>query len=719
MGRVFGLLPLLKTLIVAGLIGPAAGLALSAWLSYHDTFGWAERALVREVGLMTEHALRVFDSYRVVAARAADLLHDQGFPQVRDERTVHEAFQRFVAGLPQMYSIWAFDAAGRLVATSAVYPVPRQTDFSDRDYFMALRDQPLDLFVSEIGLGRVDGALFFSIALPIRGDDGRFAGAIAVSGYPSYFTDVFARMLERPDETAAALLREDGAFLARFPAAYAAPLPPFPHLSAESGLMRAIRHAPEGGTYIHATREDGERRLFAYRRLEGLPVYVVTARSMAGIVADWRAEMVPYVPLTVAAMALLSGLAWVALHRARREQQALDRLRREALQRAAAERALGRAQRLEAMGQLTGGVAHDFNNLLQVIASSMVLLRRPLAEDMRHKVLASVDQAVESGRALIGQLMAFARRQPVAPTVVRLNIALERLRDLLRHSLGRSVRLVVELPDTVAPVRVDQGALELALLNLAVNARDAMNGAGTVTIRVAEEDRTDADADGPAGAFVALSVRDTGCGIPPDLLDKVLEPFFTTKGSGRGTGLGLSQVYGFVTQAGGFVSIVSALGNGTTITLHLPRLADHGAAGQLPPPAAAVPTAGDGPPLRVLVVEDDPDIRETTCDTFRHFGHSVRAAPGAREALELLQDHPEDEPDVVFSDIMMAGAMNGLDLARQVREVRPGLPVILATGYSTSAELAEAEGFPVLRKPYEVEDAIAVARRLIAGAAEE
>ncbi|WP_334161975.1 PAS domain S-box protein [Phenylobacterium sp.] len=354
---------------------------------------------------------------------------------------------------------------------------------------------------------------------------------------------------------------------------------------------------------------------------------------------------------------------------------------------------LGQAQKMEAMGQLTGGVAHDFNNLLMVVGGQAQLLRKRVADDTRAlRALDAIDMAAKRGQDLTRHLLTFARRQRLQPVPISLHERSADLRELLGTSLGSTISLNLTLPKDLWAVEVDPGELELALLNLAVNARDAMPSGGSLSIVGRNRTLTGGEVDTDVqGEFVALSIRDTGVGIPPDILARVFEPFFTTKEVNKGTGLGLSQVYGFVQQSGGRVTVDSRLGEGTTITLYLPRT-------ELQPTAdlsAPAPAAPEG--VNILVVEDNPEVAEVVAGLLEQLGNRTHVVNSADAALKALANG--DEPDLVFSDIVMAGEMDGLALARRLRAERPDLPILLATGYSQAAE-AMGDEFPILTKPY-------------------
>src|SRR5690242_10696450 len=351
---------------------------------------------------------------------------------------------------------------------------------------------------------------------------------------------------------------------------------------------------------------------------------------------------------------------------------------------------LAESQKLDALGQLTGGVAHDFNNLLMIISGSVHTLKRSAGNDPKtQRAIAAIENATRRGAALTGQLLTFARRQSVNPEPISLVERIEAIRQVLDTGVGSAVQLAFDLSPDTWPVMVDIAEFETALVNLVINARDAISAGGTITIFV--HNQTTLEGMNP-GDFVAVSVADTGQGIAPDVLGKIFDPFFTTKPVGKGTGLGLSQVHGFAHQAGGTVSVQSELGKGTRVTILLPRQHADETAGK----ADAVEFGGGSG--TVLLVEDNPDVASVSRNLLEQLGYQVRRVADAEAALREIQIQ---EIDLVFSDIVMPGKLDGLGLARHLREIRPDLPVLLATGYSDAA--ADVRGdFPILRKPYEI-----------------
>ncbi len=367
-----------------------------------------------------------------------------------------------------------------------------------------------------------------------------------------------------------------------------------------------------------------------------------------------------------------------------------------------AEEALRQSQKLEAIGQLTGGVAHDFNNLLTIIRSSVEFLRRPdLAEERKRRYLDAVSDTVDRAAKLTGQLLAFARRQALKPQVFDIGQRLRSIADMIDSVTGARIHVETDLPDSACFVRADESQFETALINMAVNARDAMDGEGSLTLRL-ESGRPMPPIRGHAGAagpFVAVVVIDTGAGIPAPDLGRIFEPFFTTKEIGKGTGLGLSQVIGFAKQSGGDIDVASEPGQGTRFTLYLPQVDA--------PTKAADPNRDDrreAEPQRslcILVVEDNLGVGRFCTQILEDLGHAPIWAKSAEEALTELEQTPS-RFDAVFSDVVMPG-MGGVALARHLQRSRPELPVVLTSGYSHVLATDDAHGFALVRKPYSAE----------------
>ena len=366
---------------------------------------------------------------------------------------------------------------------------------------------------------------------------------------------------------------------------------------------------------------------------------------------------------------------------------------------AEAERQVRQAQKIDAIGQLTGGVAHDFNNLLMVITGGLSLLERVSEPERRKRVIAQMRQAADRGASLSRQLLAFSRRQPLKAEAVDLPRQISGMRELLDRTLRGDVQVKTDFQDDLWPIHVDPAELELVILNLCVNARDAMPNGGVITIVARNVPR--GDASQLARDSVRIDVRDTGTGMPPEVLSRIFEPFFTTKEIGKGSGLGLPQVYGFVQQSGGAIDSHSVVGRGTVITMMLPRSST--APPPLPEPLADLDTTARSRVLKgsILLVEDDDEVAVLVTEMFRELGYRVVRVASAQAALGALAD--DVNVNLIFSDVMMPGQMNGIDLAKEVKRRRPDLPILLTTGYAgTTLEAAESECIRVLAKPYDV-----------------
>jgi PAS domain S-box-containing protein len=359
---------------------------------------------------------------------------------------------------------------------------------------------------------------------------------------------------------------------------------------------------------------------------------------------------------------------------------------------------LAMSQKMEAMGKLTGGIAHDFNNLLMIIGGSAQIFAR-LLDPKLARAIEAIQTAAKRGESLTRQLLTFSRHQHVNPTVVDLNASIKNMRTMIESSLRGNIVYNENTGDGVDLIKVDLAELELAIVNIAVNARDAMPNGGTFTLSVKDVTMDQEVGDQRLeGAFFAMAFSDTGTGIPPNLVSKMFDPFFTTKEVGKGTGLGLSQVYGFAHQAGGTVTADSKVGQGTTITVYLPSCADEQITGV--EASAAKPTTQHSQRQTVLVVDDSADVAEVTSSLFEHLGYDTIYGESAEAALKLLD--AGTKIDLVFSDIVMPGTIDGVGLAREIRSRWPNLPVVLTTGYSAAAEAAPSN-LRILRKPFDIE----------------
>jgi PAS domain S-box-containing protein len=378
---------------------------------------------------------------------------------------------------------------------------------------------------------------------------------------------------------------------------------------------------------------------------------------------------------------------------------------------------LRQAQKMEAVGQLTGGIAHDFNNLLMIVGGSLDMLGRRIADDEKvSRLLDAARQAVGRGAKLNQQLLAFSRRQDLRMEVVQVNDLISTFEHLLDRAVGETVKVEFMRAPELWECRTDPHQLETAILNLVINARDAMPDGGGLVIRTSNREADEAltaQWEASAGDYVVVSVEDTGTGMSPEVLNHIFEPFFTTKDVGKGTGLGLSQVYGFAKQSGGFVAVSSTPGQGTLIEVFLKRSLEARPASRHISAVSA--ESGSGV---VLVVEDDDAVRATTSGMLEDLGYHVVSAETGNAALKIVQNN--DALDLVFSDVVMPDGMNGVELARRIGSLRPELPVLLTSGYTAQRAIPEASagGLALLKKPFTQADLSIAIRNIIAASSE-
>ena len=451
-------------------------------------------------------------------------------------------------------------------------------------------------------------------------------------------------------------------------------------------------------------------------RLVALVVFGVVCLGLAALMEfAWRAEFAARAGRD-ALQTLNAELERRVAERTRELETANRLLRDEAEARERAEAQMRQAQKMEAIGQLTGGIAHDFNNMLAIVVGSLDLARRRL-ERGDAEITPLVDNAMDGARRgaeLTQRLLAFSRLQPLAPAVSDLNLLVRGISELLRRTLGEAVALECVLAGGLWRAKIDRPQLESAILNLAVNARDAMPEGGRLTVETQNAHLDDAYAaahpEVTAGQYVMVAVSDTGEGMAGEVAAKAFDPFFTTKAPGRGTGLGLSQVYGFVKQSGGHVKIYSEPGQGTTVRIYLPR-AQGEVAEALPPAAAAVPRAKAGE--SILVVEDEAGVRLAAVGALREFGYEVHHAGAGEAALALLNRRPG--LTLLFTDVVMPG-MTGRVLADRARAIQPGLRVLYTTGYTANAIVHNGvvdAGVRLLAKPYALDELARKVRQAI------
>jgi len=563
----------LRGLLAASLAVPLLLLAIAAWQNFRLVQSQAEERVMIEAGELHEHALDALKTYAIVLAWIDARTRGLDWEQIEHDEELHR-FLSDLDTLPQIDEVWMADAAGRPLVSGRSSPIP-PIDVSDRDCFAAEQEQDVGIFVGREQTGALTHAPEFDMCERRSTADKVFDGIIVVSARPAYFSE-FYRTVSEDKRFASSLVRSDGSLLVRYPS-----LPALSVLARGSPFMQAIASNPDRGLFWGRGDTDGIERFYGYQRVEGYPLYVAYGIPRNDVLASWLANLVNYSLFAVPASLALFGMTLLAVRQIQRHTIAswrwrttARRLRREMNRRTLAEAELRQAQKMEALGQLTGGVAHDFNNLLTVLQGSLEMLSGRQQSDQLQARVDTALRTVERGERLTGQLLAFARRQPLTKATIDLNAELRRMAELLARTVGRGVAIQADLVPDLWPVEADATQLELAVINLAINARDAMPGGGELRIRTfnsAAQPRGAPEQTANSGDFVGLEISDTGTGMPPEVAARAFEPFFTTKEAGKGTGLGLSMVYGFARQSGGSASIRSDVGRGTAVTLLLPR----------------------------------------------------------------------------------------------------------------------------------------------------
>ena len=697
---------LTNPLRVACVVFPAVLFLGLAWVDYREELARTRNDVATATNALAEHARTVVEAVQLVLASVLDHVDNQDWATLAGSPDTHEFLDRVRRELPQVEAVFLTDPTGTIAASSRAYPMPRY-DVHNAEYFAAVKAQNSDAVVISAPFpGTISGTTGFMISRR-RVQDGKFDGVVGVTVSRQYFENIYREVLDVPGASAAQLVRTDGAILAQFP-------DPTGHLAAlpaSDALMMAARSGNTSGLLSTRSPSDGSVQIAAFRRLDNLPLLVNYAIDRSVFLQTWAVHVAVIGVCTLLLSVLLLATERLVRRNTAIEHDALRRLVEETERRRQAEAIAQQSQKMEALGRLTGGVAHDFNNLLAVILASLELVLRRESNPRSVRLLQAATKAAERGAKLTAQMLAFSRKQEVAVQPVDVNAVINGMDDLLCRTLGPPIRLHYELADDLWPALADLVQLELALLNLAVNARDAMPDGGDITFRTTPVAVEDADGHVPElkpGDYVCIEVVDTGVGMTEEVRARAHEPFFTTKDVGDGTGLGLSMVAGFATELGGALAFRSAPGIGTTVSLFL-RKSDNAPDAETPMPETAASSTRAG---RVLLVDDDASVRVSVRAMLEELGHQVVEAAGGNDALELLAR--DQRFDVLIFDFAMP-SMNGIQLAAEVTKLWPSAPILFVTGYVENAALRpwSALGYRTVQKPFTTHDlAVAVERAI-------
>jgi signal transduction histidine kinase len=695
-------------LLVLSVLAPAVLFGFAAWRDRSQLLADAESRVSKAAEILDEHATAVFETQSMVIARVGDRISGMGWDEIGGSRDLHDFLVDLQRDLPQIESVFLTDPKGFIAASSRAFPM-QNFDVRDREYFIGSLAGHRGILVSAPFRGQMNGTWAFAISQARFNPEGAFDGVIAVTVSPDYFEGIFAKLAVDERASSISLVRSDGVLLVRYPSVARMP----PQVGADNPLMNAVATGRRDGVYVGTSSVDGITRLSAYRTLANLPVIALFGLDRSAILHPWYMALLQYGGLAAAMMTGLVGATLLVIRRTRAEEIAVACLREEMVNRERIEDQLRQAQKIEAVGQFTSGVAHDFNNLLSGVIGNLELLQGTASDDRQRRLLASAMRSAERGAKLTQQLLAFSRKQHLDRQAVDLGIVLERVRDMLANMTAGMIRIATSAARDLWPALTDPNQLELAILNLAINARDAMPGGGVLSIAATNcpagtpgmpSDLTPSD-------YVMIAVADTGAGMSDDVKARAFEPFFTTKDVGKGSGLGLSQVHGFARQSNGTVQIDSVPGAGTTVRIYLPRAigitsaagAEHGAT-----------IAGGSVGAHILLVDDNDDVREVTAASLRALGHSVVEAGSGAAALARIDDG--EDCDLLIADYAMP-AMNGRALIEEAWRRRPGLPAFLITGYSDGVGLGEfARAVTTLKKPFKLRDLDEAVRQATASA---
>ncbi|HYG88035.1 MAG TPA: ATP-binding protein [Azospirillum sp.] len=686
----------LQALFGLSVILPVSLFAWTAWSSRVQELRDAERTAVRTVSALHEHIVKVLDTHEVVLAEINRRIEGRSWDDIENDTRLREDLARIEANIGQIQAISLIDGEGRPRVTTLPSRLPGLT-VADRDYFTAQRERDAGTYISAPFTGRATQQRSVGVSRRRTAPDGRFDGIVLLSVPVSYIT-AFWEQFAPTIAHVIPLVRADGQVIARHPASNT------PEKLKTDGpfLSRALKEPK--GVYTAVSQVDGIERLNAYSRVKDYPLFISFSIEARAVLERWYRSVALYGVYTLLAVVAFVGMTVMAIRQYRAQEEAAwrwqeqaDRLAAEIAARETVEASLHQSQKMEVVGQITGGLAHDFNNLLQAMTSGLYVLSTKVPEDARPIADATM-QAVERGSKLVRQLMAFSRRQQLEPQPVDVRDLVAGMGDLLQKAVGDGVRIEVEIERGVDPIMVDPTQTELAVLNLAINARDAMDGKGRITI-AARNVTVLRGEDGKlqSGDYVVLAVSDTGCGMTPEIIEHAFDPFFTTKELGKGTGLGLSMVHGFANQSGGGAEIDSKPGEGTTISLYLPKAEAQPRRGR-PPCAAAAPGGGG----TILLVEDEALARMGIAMALRELGYEVVEARSGEDAMEALDTMAS--LDLLITDYAMPG-MTGLELTATIRHSHPDLKAILITGNAAfSFDEATSGVSAIVRKPFRVED---------------
>ncbi|HEY5225387.1 MAG TPA: response regulator [Methylovirgula sp.] len=662
---------LLRTAMVASIVLPLAVFCWGAWVTYQSAFAHADEELRARLDVLAEQANTIFESVALTFTSVDTLVDAMPDDQIKaSEQRLHDKLHELEQATIAVKAIRIIDKNGHPLVSSQALPAPADQNHSDLDYFKAQANKDAGTFIGSVLRQKFSEGPYFGVSRRRPLQDGQFSGVIVVSVLPDVFTNFYSH-LANDNGGNYVLLNAEGNILGRYPR--------LPDKASQvlpgGGFREILAEHPEGGIITSRQTVDGIDRRVGVRKLAVPGLYASDGIELRTIYTDWLRAMSVHLIFGVPATILMFTLVLLTL---RRTQDFYA----EAERRELAEQALRQAQKMEAVGQLTGGVAHDFNNLLTIIIGNLGIAKRGVVESRAERALNNALAGAERAAQLTQRLLAFSRRQPLNPRAVDVNKLIVGMADLLVRTLGEQFELETISGAGLWTVEVDVAEMESTLLNLAINARDASPNGGKLTIESSnaylDDEYCRQHAGLASGQYAVIAVTDNGVGMSAETIEKAFDPFFTTKETGKGTGLGLSQVYGFIKQSGGHVKIYSEVGQGSTVKLYLPRYDGQHAA----VPEEIVEGGERGRGETILIVEDDDGVRQYAAEILRDLNYQVLEARDSITALKLLD--ADKNFDLLLTDVVLPGK-NGRELATEIERRRPGIKIIFMTGYSRNA----------------------------------
>jgi signal transduction histidine kinase len=680
--------------LAASIVVPLGLGALYTYYTYQRAVSEESATLNRLAWVAEGKLTNLLDVNRELISRVEDVVGSADEAQVlRDQPTLHRVLQGLVASHPQVEALSIFDSDGHLLVTSRFFPTP-DVSIRDRADFQASRSTLSRFYVAMPERGRVNGTDIVNTLTARTDARGRFMGAIVVALKREYLMQFYQRLVAENPALTVGLYRDDGGILVRLPPPTLANAP-----SRHPLLARVFAQNADHGVMNIQSPLDGKQKLLAYRRAGQYPVYVSAGLAVSDLVGSWLREDMALTIVALIPCAFLWAMIVFSFRRLAAEEASWLNWRRELSRRRSAETAARKLQRMGALGNLVASVAHDFNNLLMVVTANMEIARRKHYNGVKHEIDA-VERASVSARALARRLMSVARRQPLQLQTIHPNRWLADIKPLVRSAVSSKVTFELDVAASLWTVKVDPAELTSAIINIAVNAKDAMPQGGTFVVRSRNVSFAHEQFGLPSGDYVEFSCRDSGTGMTPDVERQVFEPLFTTKQAGAGTGLGLAQVAAMAEQAGGKARVETALGKGTTIFYYLPRWT--GELSEEPQSRSAPIVDTTRARSTVLLVEDNEEVAAGLLAVLDVLGWNARHEPSGDAALKVLEDGYAF--DLVLSDIQMPGTCDGIGLVEWIKQQRPTQAVTLMTGYAEHLEQAKRLGVAVLSKPFNADD---------------